>query len=372
MAENISTFNRLRAFQVVNRDWRDTLTITERDLLNYLVDNTFSYGRDWIRVTVDQMVSGTDWGLSPIGMARRTIYKVIGTLREKGVLVVKSVNRKVNEYRINLAWRSTMLPTPKKKRSPSAFNAPKPKSQCISCTPKIDSKTKPDSISGRGAPQHSSAEQLVEEIKARRPKAVKRTKDTVWASAWREAFPDTPCPAVTRKVSGQLRMIVERYPNGLEVLEHAVLQWREIRARQFGWMDKFPPPKTPDPGFILKHVTAFADDHAEHARRAKLDLMPTDERTYAVLRDEGKTHEEALIELGRRKGLVGSRGELAEQRERLERMAKALEQRATVPAPVRRDPAPRKADVEINHGDNPWENGGGEVADFSDLGEWEE
>ena len=112
-------FDRLGAFETLNRDWRSHLSITERDLLSYLLDASVSWGRDWVRVTVDQMLTGTAWGLPPVGLARRTVFKTIASLKAKGVLAVRSVGRKVSEFIINLEWNPMGLPTPKRKQKPA-------------------------------------------------------------------------------------------------------------------------------------------------------------------------------------------------------------------------------------------------------------
>jgi len=114
---------------------------------------------------------------------------------------------------------------------------------------------------------------------------------------------------------------------------------------------------------MLRHIEAFADDHAEYKRKQEIDLLPTEQRTYAKQINLGKTHEEALVEVGRLKALSGERGEMSKERKALKQEAEALKlERAALEkqrrvASVPRVPKPREEKPTINHGDNPWETG---------------
>lgn len=398
MSEALGTFQRLQVFQAVNREWRGHLSITERDFLSYLIDSSVSYGREWVQVTVDQMLAGTEWGLHPVGLSRRSVFNVITSLKKKGVLAIQKVSRKVNRYIVNLKWNPAMgLATPKSKVNPGTDGKKtglavgkkraestvhdmhrEAKSECISCTPKIDSKPKEkDSNPALDAPSGLSGSEVVKAIKDRTTARLRQSAELsdVWTRAWIEGKHAAGAPGLTKKTRGQLRHIVKRFPEGLKIIEWGVANWHGVIARQFAWMTRVPPPSLPDTGFLLKYATAFAEDFATaEDRRTRWD-KPAEQREFERLLKSGVSYEDALLQVGKSRAVADERGELAKTKEQLRKEQEAvrlerqqLDQQRRAMKPSR--PAEKTEKPTLNHGDNPWENGGGEVADFSDLGEW--
>jgi hypothetical protein len=94
---------------VLFRDWRPHLSSDERDLLSYIYDHTFEWGRTTLDATWGQMSEGVRseggrWRLAPIGMSRRNYFRTIALLKKRGTLIVESEQRKCTKIRINLTW----------------------------------------------------------------------------------------------------------------------------------------------------------------------------------------------------------------------------------------------------------------------------
>jgi hypothetical protein len=382
-----STYNRLLVTQRLNRDWRPHLNIQERDFLSYLIDNSVCYGRDWLKATVNQIVDGTDW-LVAIGQSRRTVFRVMESLKAKGVLVVKTLARRVSCFILNLKWEPDMgLPISKKQAArmaardaelspgaPEKYSAPqalKPEVQCLSGTPKKNSIKGKDST--RGAPRLDGAA-VVKAIKERvRPerKADKVEKTTaIWRRAHAEGHPGNIVPVLGKKEKGQLTLFAARFPqDGNEMLEWVIINWRAIVAEHFQWMDRSPPPQLPHPGFLLRYAPTFAEAFSTRKRKDEVALMPQEEREYHELRDSGLTHDDTLLEIGKRRALTAERGKIDRDKADVARLYRALERdRQAFRRPVNFTPVPEEPPVEINHGTNPWENGG-TLPDLS-FGEW--
>lgn len=394
MPGQLGTFQRLQVFQSLNRDWREHLSIVERDFLSYLIDASVSWGRNWIQVTVDQMLSGTEWGLPRVGLSRRSVFNALASLKEKGVIAVQQVSRKLNRYIVNIDWRPAVgLPIPKNKETPGAKKAglavsknrvdstvhdmhSTPDSECTKCTPNIDSK-KPEKDSRRDAPDSLSGARAVEAVKARTKVKLYQSTDIedVWKRAWIEGDFGAKPPGLSGRNTGQFKHVLRRFPNGLKIIEWGVANWSAVVARRFAWMERKAPPKHPEPGFMLRFIDAFAEDYASAEDTKHRWAQPAEDRHYQRLRAEGVSHEDALIEVGKLRASLDSQGKAAKDRAAAELERKALKIEREQLAQQRRNLKPVRS-VEkpepptINHGDNPWENGGAAVADFSGLGEW--
>jgi hypothetical protein len=213
-----------------------------------------------------------------------------------------------------------------------------------------------------------NAEQIVAAIKARPAKVTKRI-DGLWRQGWSEGQLGI-APGLTKKDRGQLTMVHARIADGDRFLVWSIQNWRRLIAERFAWMDQRSPPDRPQPGFLLAHVLIFAEAFAEESQAHARGELTGDERLFDELTATGLAPEAAWIEIGRRKAVGEENQRLAAQRDDLHRQFRALErERAT----LRRTPtAPRAPEppVVIDHGTNPFDNGGGSVptqfGDFDD------
>lgn len=395
MTPEYNSFQRLQVFQTLNRDWRGHLSMVERDFLSYLIDASVSWGREWIQVTVDQMLSGTEWGLPRVGLSRRSIFNALASLKEKGVIAVQRVSRKVSRYIVNLQWKPDMgLATPKNKETPEGRKSglavgkqraesevhivhSEPENECIMCTPKIGSKKGEKDSSRRDAPDGVSGVQAIKAVKDRSTQKLRNSTNVedVWRRGWIEGGYSSPAPGLQKKDLGQFGHVVRRFPDGLKIIEWGVANWSGVLARRFAWMTKKAPPKTPVPGFMLKFIDEFAEDFASAEDTKHRWAGTTEDREFQRLRQSGLSYEDALLEIGKRRAVHGEQDEVSKERAQIALARKALQIEAQQLEQQRRTMKPNRPAVKpdapvINHGDNPWENGGGEVADFSSLGEW--
>lgn len=113
---------RVAVRNIVFMEWRKHLSADERDLVSYIMELTVAWGRDFIEYTYDQMKagvpapenSGYTWRVPPIEIARAQFYRILGRLKEKGAVLVESVERKYTRLRLNLGWipqEGVMSPT---------------------------------------------------------------------------------------------------------------------------------------------------------------------------------------------------------------------------------------------------------------------
>jgi hypothetical protein len=390
-----SSYARLTTLQRLQREWRPHLNIGERDFLAYLLDNTVCYGRDWLKATVDQMIAGTDW-LPRIGMAKRSIYRVVESLKTRGLLTVKMLARRVPCFIVNLKWSPAVsIPISKKQAermaareaglSPgapeseekfSANLAMNPPFQCQIGSPKKDSIQENDSTTAAARGGGVRGEDVINEIRARKAKPKKADKDaklrTVWRDAHAEAFPGRISPLLSVKELGMLSRIRDRYPaDGAELIQWSVINWRQIIAERFDWMTRSPPPEMPNVQFLLGQVTSFAEAFATDRHAAAVALMPDEAREYHQFRDSGLSHDDTLLEIGKRRALQVERGKIAHDRADVERLyrALALDRAAARQQPVQYGGPAVEPAAPVEHGDNPWETGAD--VDLPQFGEWE-
>lgn len=92
------------------REWRPELSANELAFLSYVIDLTIEWGRDQLDTTVDQMIEGVPssdpawpWQRPPIGIAKRTLERVMRELRDKGVILVEARRNACSIIRVNPA-----------------------------------------------------------------------------------------------------------------------------------------------------------------------------------------------------------------------------------------------------------------------------
>lgn len=112
MTSAISLTERCDFRNVLARVWRPHLSTDEFAFLHYVIDNSVEWGREALDVTIDQMVNGVPnppdhawpWKLPPIGIARRTLERVIQKLRTRGAILVEAIRNRCTIIRLNTFW----------------------------------------------------------------------------------------------------------------------------------------------------------------------------------------------------------------------------------------------------------------------------
>jgi hypothetical protein len=373
------------------------LSAAERDFLFYLMDNTIAWGRDSVRTTISQMVSGSPW-LPTCGIKRTTLFKIIGHLTECG-LIAKAYDGRKTVYTINMKWMPVAMPlaTPKRLKSdpaPVAANSDEDlfaddggehgtvqitdgessiselqkseirttyKREAINegskdkhaAAPRSDRENE-DRLEAPAPISRSSAAEVIASVQAAKPdrKRVPTTWGT-WREGWLGTFATTPCPVWTEKdgaIARGLQQRVERAGTDWhDFLHWSVCQWRNVIASKFGWMTRVPPPAYPQIGFLTKFADTFLAAFHEAKDRASTSLDMSMEGQITRMVATGLTRDEALIELGKRKGLSEHRDEVAKANSEAARLLRAAEaaqkrasgQPATAFQPARKRPAPR-------------------------------
>lgn len=373
------------------------MSAAERDFLFYLMDNTIAWGRDSVRTTISQMVSGSPW-LPTCGIPRRSLTRLISVLMERGI-IDRAYDGRRAVYTINMKWTPTVMPlaTPKRLKgdpAPLSDNSdedlfadgegeqgtvpdwPNESAKLAQQMGQFGTTYKREAINEGSKDKHaaaprsdregedrveapaplsrSSAAEVIASVQAAKPdrKRVPTTWGT-WREGWLGTFATTPCPVWTEKdgaIARGLQQRVERAGTDWhDFLHWSVCQWRNVIASKFGWMTRVPPPAYPQIGFLTKFADTFLAAFHEAKDRASTSLDMSMEGQITRMVATGLTRDEALIELGKRKGLSEHRDEVAKANSEAARLLRAAEaaqkrasgQPATAFQPARKRPAPR-------------------------------
>lgn len=401
-----SSLERLVVFQILNRDWRNILTMGERDLLLYLIDGSVSWGRNTVGLTLKQMAEGTRW-IGPCGQSLRSINRNITSLRERGIIRATYDGRKT-VYALDADWRpEEMIRKPKRlqasdretsgdadrdeiERLLEAENA-NPSAKLAStevpnwhrdqCQIGIPIKNREKDSDKRIAPaaRVSRAEDAIKigtaKAKERKAKIGKPTPLMAWRSAWTETFPDGIAPAWGPREKGTIKNISARLASAnidtTEFIDWAVRQWSFTMAHQFAWMDSAP--SRPNLGFVIRFIDQLIEGYAIFLSDRRLENNFSADADYEKLRATGMDHDAVLVELGRRKGIAEQRLALHAREQEAARTVRAAQiakaQATRGPIVSRHKPLPPPKP--IDHGDNPFDNTEGWENPFEGL-TWED
>lgn len=217
------------------------------------------------------------------------------------------------------------------------------------------------------------------------------TNDIAWRSAWNVGFPGSPPKMLLPMERGMLAKaqvrIVGMGINWHEFFEWSVTNWRHVMTEKFSWMTKKPSPAYPEIQFLctLKFMNAFLE---AWACRKEHDEHQNSEGEAGLLRKltaSGMSHEQAIYEMGRRKGQIIGRAkdhaasaEISQQA-RIVEVAKAsleVERREFFRQQAQAKSAKVATRPTIDHGNNPFENpdAAGEIDKIAEItfGAWDE
>lgn len=425
-ATALNTLDRIRVFQHVNRVWRPYLSVQERDFLFYLLDNTVCWGRTTLKATIQQMVAGTSW-LPQAGVSERTVYRLLSGMRERGLL--ESVtNGRVTIISLNLEWVPEVLRVPKRLRNGAPntsksvtsgsdkdfyladepTNVELPKDSTLpswqirtanladqNC--QIGSPIKEEALNGSSSKKTGAVRRGLDEgdnptepderprsaadavafgrTKAKRKRKLDIAPDnfTVWQDAWVLAYPKAPCYRWTRAETAMIRTLEKRAVGSgchwADFLSWAVSHWSEVRAAKFGWM-KNPAPMLPTVKFMVGFADQFLDAYADRSAEGRLLTATGEDAEIEQLMRTGLSREQALIEIGKRRGVAEQREEIDREKAEVARLLRVAERGHRLPVPPTRALRPPR-EVRVVHGTNPYETGGMDLPDIDKL-EWNE
>lgn len=196
-----------------------------------------------------------------------------------------------------------------------------------------------------------------------------------WSAAWQATY-DVPVKHLTQRdvaMLTDLRKHVERGKvDWTDFLYWVVAEWKPLMATKFSWMNKRNPPAYPEVWMLVRFATDFLDAYAVRIEKKLTETAPPEKAEYRRLIASGLTHDEAMLEIGRRRAASQDRDRLAKEREHVNRMYRVIEaerkklekQRLMTPAEPNKT---RTVMPEIKHGDNPFEQENPQVLDFSTL-----
>ena len=174
-----------------------------------------------------------------------------------------------------------------------------------------------------------------------------------WHGAWLGTFGGTPCPVWSRTddaIAAKLKSRVSVTKTDFaEWLAWCVCHWRTICAQQFAWMTKAPPPRYPNLRFLTKFSEAFLNAYAL-AAESEDSMTPGDDAFIRRLIASGKTRDEAMLELGKQRGVAEQRIAIAKERAEASKVIRTAQEtlrrleRTTPVVPIRQRPrAPQRA-----------------------------
>lgn len=396
---DLGLLDRIKIVQKVNREWRPHLSVTERDFLFYLLDNTVLWGRYDLKVTINQLVNGTQWGLPPVGLSRATVCRLLRSFKRRGLLNSTTDGRKIT-LTFNAAWAPSLLhcnnmveiPMKQKKRKSGdassrfssefsgeidiASEVSERDTRSISVRLQKSQRETPKYISReREAKQSYDAERrgLVTDVLERgegtskatikNPRSSRKRQSesnwSIWRDAWEATFPDAPCPGwkgyETKHVESLRQRSTFSMVNWPDFLNWSVCHWSSIRATHFSWMTQSPPPVFPAVSFFLRFSDRFLDAYTNREVTLKQSADFSSNATIQKLVQSGLSHEEALIEYGKQQALADQREKLQQQRKEIDLLNRTAERMRQQQASPQSRTHKRTAEVRVSHGDNPFD-----------------
>lgn len=347
-----SPVRQLNLTRRLSREVVGHLPAGEYALYHVCFDRSIGYGNEHFLTTYEQLQHGCK-GHAGLGKSHRQLQRHLRSLEKKGALTLISTGRGL-KITINLDWspnseiafepastapktdrvRTTERTKRESEYVPVQSDAPKMSTQTgQNCLVEEDGevtgrqgKAAPPSMNLSHRPIAAVAAKTALASRstiARRPAQQSMTASAIaktWADAFHETYADVPGAVhvtPTRKDLGMLKAtLVEKWSKSPEEL-HAfvrfvVTDWMYIRGRAFSWMKKEPAPEVANFDFFLRfHDRMLPHWSTDRQNDWLSSISDYERRLYLRLtRGEGKTHEEALAEVGRNRALSEIKDEM--------------------------------------------------------------
>jgi hypothetical protein len=334
MSDNVLRFGRTsrlpphRVYQRILREWSPLLPPAALTVALKIADRTLGWKKEDYRFTVETLLEG-DSVNGGLQMSRSALYETLRLSEDEGAISRRRcLSTGKNIWRIHWEWAN------ERQRGDTPQSGKETSSSKIRTAVVRNPDTEEGSQEQRNQKKEvtcpsPSAHGAAEISKSDRQKgasdgfAVLRPNnqvahvsdiETLWRIALSDAFPEqSPCPWSSREkgqISAKRRAWLDAHQISFpDFVEWSVRNWSAIVARQFRWMTKSPPPKTPVVRFFVNQIDQFAECWADH----KLEKwMAAPERTKAErLKRRGLSVEEVAAEIGKDRAVDTMREEIA-------------------------------------------------------------
>ena len=379
--------------QRFNRDWAPHLSVEQRSMVQYVMDQTVYWQTTHIDATMNQLLAG-GWTvingirrqIQKFWHSRATLFRWMDELVRMGLIARRHMGRYIR-ITLNIDWQpggTQMVAAPKRlQNAPGCKQASmwdrddghrmdslgaETETRLAAETPYKESyQTKEDvrfreeqpAVRKRTRPTPKPAEVASKTIRAvaaepPAPKPVIIGSDTqplglIWTLAWKHHYPEVTVPKLaseTRAILGNVKVAYDATGRSFNAFFGWTLcNWRQVmRTKHFNWMDN--PPRYPDLRVLLstKLRRRFEEAYADHLHAAKQRNAREWQDRFEWLVQNGLTHEEALRQVAEEK-MSGDKRQKEDSREArfqmeweaLQAERKALRQRGvgqvTPPAP---------------------------------------
>lgn len=390
-AKNSQPFNDWIAqrdtLRLILREWALCLSATEHRVLLFVYDRTAGWGKQWEKITLDQLTHGM-WAkdgacyASPVTSNRRTAQQALRALVERGVLLERThpSSPRAKQYAINTQWEPTMK-VPKRLREgageqpansyesatidgyesatiESGKSATMKKKEIFKRPKKVrdaaaQAQPQPQADAPPSRPAGSTREELLSTAtdvkrrsRARRAQRMEQGRklrsngtgfhptkaalDATWLHLWQEYFSEANYSPLT-KVARQIlwtywRTWTEARKEGEfgDYLGWLFENWQALRVGSFAWMQDFP--NTPTPNMLTsgKLRPAFEYAYRKKEEVAQWRKLTPHERELRRLVDEQGMDPERAAEVVEQR--LGQADKLREVRQELKRLAYAKEE----------------------------------------------
>lgn len=342
--------SKLVIYQKLNREWAEHLDPYEFRVLTAIIDRTIGWGKQEARFSAGRLLDG-DKVCGPLNMGRRTLYRSLASLEEKGFISRRhpvdlpevtfySVHPdRSPKMALNLpkrlkegATRCNADPVPVRHTPMSDRHTPVPEGHSIYSNPLTDnhSTDSPGAAPSDREPSNPVAaiRQNIEKTVASHAEAKAARRETriqrntsegveaAWREALRETFPDAVEPVWTGREKGQAKRLAKGWISGkqisfLDFTGWAVRNWTQIMRKQFKWMTKSPPPAVPAFSFYVAMIDQFAECWGE----GKLEEWASAKERTEVERmmARGMTFEQATAEFAKQHAMGELRDEMRDR-----------------------------------------------------------
>lgn len=341
----------LEAHQKIIREWAGHLSIYELVLALTISDRTIGWRKAKAMFSTVKMREG-DGLYSGLPMGRTAMFEALASLEEKGIIRRHPVKgRDIRSYSINIGWSPEMLNLPKRLQNQSATRT----------TPSA-TRTTPVRHTDAGESNHGegSQEKVINTVPSvrstidpqsgfrkeaktfRAPRAGKVSAQTgsispvvieqtvgaaqeAWQAAIAEVHPTGVLLAWSKRDVGMVKGKAKGWTHGQRIsfpdfIGWCVRNWSAVCRTQLNWMTQRPPPKVPSLGFLITFIDHFVECWASGALEQWMN--EADRTEYERLLASGRTHEQALREVGKAEAI----DQMREENQRIRREA-AIESR---------------------------------------------
>lgn len=335
-------------YQHAIREWAGEggLDAQEMVIMWALIDRTIGWGKWSVELSLNKVYHGDSLykGLKQT-MGIASFKRKIKSLRERGVIRTWRTEEK-SGVEVNTGWRPEMaLRVPKRKKNEtkvdhwgseggitmipegdhsdtgvvsqrSTIESNQEKEVRRTKSTDADAPRCDEPAGGPDEVQKKINEAIQKNSAAREKKKSKAVRNNDYEAIWRNSMVEVgmglQAPTFTQKQWAIIKRVAALYSKTnlsfTSLLEWSVLNWPAIMTRQFGWVKNPAAPMTPSVDFFIRHHRQFNDCLAEGKLRNWLLKGEADQ--IRKLMAKGKTREQALVDIAKKRASRGLRDEM--------------------------------------------------------------